>query len=301
GQEIVALMGCLSPEDWDLAQKYDIIPLVGSFQDLDMAGARIAKPQKICIKCDTGMSRLGFSPYEGGLLLDALRGSDNLRPVLFASHFACADNPEESGYTAYQRGIFNNFYKSVKEVFPEIRSSLGNSAASLSRAEAGNEIFRPGLILYGGNPFHNTTSAGLGAELEWAMSVTAPVTATRALEKGQSVSYGCSFTARRPMRIAIVGCGYSQGYSRKLSNKARVVLNGRRTRQLGKICMGMFMIDISDQPEVKPGDAVWIAGGECDNGVKPVDLQELADMAGTIPYELMCVFGSMNPRIYEDR
>ena len=301
GQEIVALMGCLSPEDWDLAQANELTPLVGSFADLEMAEARVAKPQKICVKCDTGMSRLGFSNEETGPLIDKLRELKNLRPTMIASHFACADMPEEKGYTAYQTGVFNNFYKNLKDAFPEAARSLGNSAASLARGERGEEIFRPGLILYGGNPFYNTSSASLGARLEPAMSVAAPIMSIRRLEKGQSVSYGCAFVAPRPMRVAVVGCGYSQGYSRSLSNQARVILNGRSAPQIGKICMGMFMIDISDLPDAAIGDSAWIVGGEAEAGQTPVTMQELADLAGTIPYEMMCVFGAMNPRSYEDR
>lgn len=300
-QEIVALMGCLSPEDWDLAQERDLTPLAGSFADLDMAEARVSKPQKICVKCDSGMSRLGFSSEEIAPLIERLRELNNLRPTMIASHFACADMPEEKGYTAYQTGVFNNFYKNLKDAFPDAARSLGNSAASLARADMGEEIFRPGLILYGGNPFYNTSSVSLGAKLEPAMSVSAPIMAIRRLEKGQSVSYGCAFVAPRAMRVAVVGCGYSQGYSRSLSNQARVILNGRSAPQIGKICMGMFMIDISDFPDAAIGDLAWIVGGETEKGHSPVTMQELADLAGTIPYEMMCVFGAMNPRSYEDR
>ena len=299
GQEIVALMGCLTPEDWELAQASDLTPLVGSFADLETAEAIVEKPQKICVKCDTGMSRLGFSLDETSALIERLRSLEKLKPVMVASHFACADMPEETGYTAYQTAIFNKFYEEFKTAFPFVAPSLGNSAASLARAEKEEGIFRPGLILYGGNPFHNTASVSLGAKLEQAMSVHAPVIAIRNLEKGQSVSYGCSYIAPRAMRAAVVGCGYSQGYSRSLSNRARVVVNGKSAPQIGKICMGMFMIDISDFTDIAIGDAVWITGGPAD--ASPVTLRELADLAGSIPYELMCVFGAMNPRSYEEK
>ena len=296
-QEIVALMGCLSPEDWQIARAYRLTPLVGSFADLDMAAAVADSPQGICIKCDTGMSRLGFGLGEAGELLERLRRAANLRPDMLLSHYACADMPEKVEYTGWQTRVFYEFYGALKAEFPEVLPSLGNSAASLRPRAMDREIYRPGFVLYGGNPFYGTEREEWGSDLEQAMSLGAPVAATRPLAPGQSVSYGCLFTARKAMRAAIIACGYSQGYPRSLSNKADVMIGGRRARQLGRVCMGMCIADISDAPDTRPGDTAWLTGGADAGGVT---LQELADIAGTIPYELMCDFGAMNPRVYID-
>lgn len=298
-QQIVLLMGCNSSDDWGLAQKYDLTPLLGSFDDFEKIDAALGQePISVCVKCDSGMSRLGFTLDEMGFLLDNLRSRPHVNPCMTASHFACADMPDENEFTGSQSRIFENFYRSLHSVYNSILPSLGNSAASLDIHRNPDEIFRPGLILYGGNPFYKTDYENLGSELEWAMELAAPIIQVRALRPGQSVSYGCTFTAEKAMRVAIVACGYSQGYLRQWSNRVHALVQGVRVRQVGRICMGMLMLDVSSLPDVREGDLAWLVGGEATQGHVAVTIQELSDLANTIPYELLCIFGAMNPRVY---
>lgn len=293
-QQIIPLLGCLDKEDWEKARS--LTPLIGSFADLETARqlAPVNGFWDIALKFDTGMGRLGFDPEETGSLIESLAAAPTLRPALAISHLACADMPDEAGFTQAQKTTFKQIFQLLKSHYPEICMSLANSAALCSGCNE-TEISRPGLALYGGNPLPGDCRC----ELEWAMSVSAPILQTRRLKPGQSVSYGRTFTADREMVVAIIGAGYAQGLNRALSNRMPVLVNGRRARQIGRICMGMSLIDITEAHDVGPGDRVWLLGGEASPGEKPVTAQELADILGTIPYEILCLMGSLNPRRYE--
>lgn len=294
---IVPLMGCQNREDWQIALENDLMPVVGSREDLELASAisTLASDRKlnIAIKCDTGMSRLGFDLSQASEACERLSGMSAIRPTLLISHLACADMPEEAAFTASQFETFKAFYAIAKERFPFISGSLGNSAGTLRNPAF--EIFRPGIALYGYSPFGSSHASGL----EPAMSVSAPILHIRDLAPGQSVSYGRQYCAQKPMRIAIVGCGYATGVSRNLSGRMRFLINGRTARQIGRICMSMCMADITHLPDARPGDLAWIMGGGGDNSETPVWAVELAEQLGTIPYELLCLLGGLNPRVYE--
>lgn len=298
-QEILLLLGCVDDDDWQRALAGGLTPLVGSMADLDKAAALAqssGKKLKIAVKCDTGMARLGFVQEEIPALIQKLENSANLVPALLVSHLACADMPDETDFTLAQVNIFNDFYAALRSRFPGILRSLGNSAATLGIAQAHMDILRPGYALYGGNPFADTPRAALGEDLEWVMSVATPVRQVRDLKPGQSISYGRIFTAQKPMKIAIVACGYATGFARNLSGKAAMLLHGRRAPQIGRVCMSMSMIDVSGIDNVRPGDLAWIMGGQGED--QAVTAQEIAAALGTIPYEVFCLMGSLNPRVY---
>lgn len=176
--------------------------------------------------------------------------------------------------------------------------SLGNSAGALGLPETRLEACRPGLALYGGNPFAGTVWESRGSGLEWVMSVSSPILQVRRLKAGQSISYGRLFTAPAPMTVAVVAAGYATGYARSLSNRMDVLIHGRRAPQVGRICMSMLMADVSSLPETRAGDTAWLLGGAAAPGQRPVSAQEMADELGTVPYEILCLMGSVNPRVY---
>lgn len=296
-QDIVLLMGCLTPDDWRAAHKYRLMPIAGSASDISMASAALAGARvDIAIKCDTGMGRLGFAATEN--VMDAAHAGELLRqapclsPRMVISHLACADMPEQNDLTQAQARRFNAFHSHMAALFPGIARSLCNSAATLTHIP--DDICRPGLAIYGGNPFGPKPCG-----LEWAMSVCTPILHIHELAPGQSVSYGAIFTARRPMRIAVVATGYAAGFARALSGRAQMLVRGRRIRQIGRICMSMAMLDITGMPEARQGDLAWIMGGQAAEGQEPVNAWELASLLGTIPYELLCLLGGMNPRVYD--
>lgn len=294
---IYCLMGCLSDEDWQNALQNNIVPVIGNFEDLKKASA-LASKFKIAIKCNTGMNRLGFSLNELSDLIEYLESNSSLIPDILISHLACADMPEQDDFTQKQADEFAIFYNALYSKFPALKKSLYNSAATLLEKDKNSGIKRPGIAIYGGNPLAGNGQFPHDKKLEWVMSISAPVLQTRSLKCGQSISYGRIFTAKKDMIIAIIGIGYAAGLNRSLSNKISMLINGKRARQIGRICMGMTMADISAIPETKAGDRAWILGGSAIAGEKPVDAQEMADILNTIPYEILCIMGSLNPRVY---
>lgn len=292
--DVVLLMGCHTPEEWFQAVEHGLMPIVGSPEDI-VAAQTVCGPSRemaVAIKCDSGMGRLGFAPDQAGAVIELLRGASALRPVLAVSHLACADMPEESTYTQEQIAAFDHFFTALATAFPGVKRSLGNSAATLEKLPG--DIGRPGLAIYGGDPFGSTSDHSLS----WAMSVAAPIIHVRQLRAGQSVSYGKIFTAHEDMRVAVVACGYATGISRSLSGRMHMLVHGRRMRQIGRICMGMSMLDITDVPEARPGDLAWIMGGKAAPGEEAPTPWELANALDTIPYEILCQMGSMNERVY---
>ena len=244
------------------------------------------------------MGRLGFTPEDAPALVEHLRARPELLPRLALSHLSSVDMPGEDAYTAMQTRRFGRFYQTLRAAFPHILPSLGNSAATIGPARGESGICRPGLALYGGNPFAGTSREAMGKDLEWAMSVAAPILAVHPLRAGESVSYGRIFTAPRDMRVAVAAAGYATGYARALSGRVSLLVRGRRVPQVGRVCMSMLMLDVSAMPEATPGDLAWVLGGPAEPGERPVDAQELAQLLGTIPYEVLCLMGSLNPRVY---
>lgn len=297
-QDILPLLGCMDKDEMrqSLAEKLHI--LIGSFADLEMLRhASENSPVNMVLKFDTGMGRLGFTLQDIPQLLDQLPKSPHLRPVLLLSHLACADMPAEKEFTQKQHDLFEEILKALTPRFPLLQTSLRNSAACATCDRPG-DLLRPGIALYGGNPLHGTEWEDKFKQLEWAMSCSAPILQIREIEPGSSISYGRSFMAQKRMRVAVIGAGYASGVSRALSNKMQLLIKGKRARQVGRICMSMLMADISDIPEARAGDAAWILGGQASPGEKPVTAQEMADSLNTIPYEVMCLLGALNPRIY---
>ena len=299
-QRIVPLLGQLTPDDWQRARALDITPLVACLDDVARAAALASadRPWRVALKFDSGMGRLGFVPEEIPALLDALRAAPRLRPALALSHFAAADTPEEEPYTLDQIARFSAMTDAVRAVFPDMERSLDNSAGTLAWPQARFEVCRPGYAVYGGNPLAGTVWSGKGDALEWVMGFSAPVLQVRQLTQGQSVSYGRIFTSPRDMRVAVLGCGYANAVPRALSNTLPLRLHGRRVPQVGRICMGMLMADISALDNVRPGDRAWLLGGPPgpDDAVSP---DEWAALLETIAYEILCLVGMTNPRVYE--
>lgn len=296
-QTLVALMGAPTREEMALAAEEHILPLAHSFASLDRAAAMGTpeRPAEVAIKCETGMSRLGFEPDELPALLEKLRATPGIRPMLALSHLACADMPEEDAYTRAQARVFAEMTATLSEAFPHLRRSLTNSAGSLAYPELRYDLMRPGLALYGCNPFHGTVLRQLGIALKPAMSVSATVLQVRDVRPGQSVSYGRTFTAARAARIAVLGVGYADGYSRGLSDRGLVTIAGHRAPVRGRVCMGMIMAEVTDIPAaVREGDTAWLLGGP---GAQALTAQDVADIWGTIPYEVLCLLGR-NTRRY---
>ncbi len=302
---IMPLMPPVTDEEWGLTRRCGLTALVCCFEELERASVvgSVDDPLPVAIKLETGMHRMGFRQEQLPALIDRLKVLPTLRPVMAVSHCSCADMPEKQPYTASQICLFSDMAGTLRSTFPGIDRSLFNSAGTLETNFRCNicDIARPGIVLYGGNPFSGTSQDRLGSRLEWVMSLSTIVLQVTELRRGESVSYGQTFTADHDMRLAVVGAGYANGVPRLLSNRLQALIHGRRVSEVGRVCMNMMMFDVTGMADVKTGDIVWLLGGEADPGETPVTPQEWADGVDTIPYELLCIVGSMNPRVYTTR
>lgn len=299
-QHIVPLLGAGSLDDWLVSFSLGLTTPIVDMESLKMAAHTCPDHETmgVAIALNSGMGRLGFSEADMPDLIEGLRRYPMLKPELVFSHFACADMPEETEYTAAQHDRFSGMAKALRAFFPSLVTSLNNSAGMQTYPHTANELLRPGITLYGGNPFHGTPWASKASGFEWVMSVSAPILQIRRLQAGESTSYGRLFTAPHPMTIAVLGIGYASGFARALSNMCDVLIKGRRCPQIGRVCMGMIMVDISAIAGVEVGDLAWILGGDPLPGQRSVNADEMADALGTISYEVLCRFGMSNQRIY---
>ena len=249
---------------------------------------------KVHIKLDTGMSRLGFDCRDEKLsgIEDAIAAA-KLKGFIFEgifTHFAVSDRTEtsEDGFTDKQYSRFCNAVKQFEAVglTPKYRHCC-NSAAFCLDKDKHFDMCRPGIILYGLTP---SSDLKLKEDFIPVMTVKSVVSMVKTIGKGDTVSYGKTFTAEKQMKIATVTAGYADGYPRLLSNKGYVLINGKRANIIGRVCMDQMSVDVTDIDEVKQGDEVILFG-------KTLPVEELADMCGTINYEIICGISPRVPRI----
>lgn len=293
GGPILLLEGFFEPADLDIVDRYHLSTSVHHREQLDMlARARLSRKVDIMLKLNSGMNRLGFSPaaypaaFERAQLLQQ---QGVLGSVGKMTHFACADGPQGVNE---QLGLFN----SVTHRFPGA-VSVCNSAATLRFAEiaVGSETqahwVRPGVCLYGASPFADADAASFG--LRPAQSLRSEIIAVQELKAGDSVGYGAIFRAERAMRIGVVACGYADGYPRHASTGTPVMVAGVRTQLVGRVSMDMLMVDLDPVPAAGMGSPVSLWGEDGPS------VDEVAQAAGTIGYELLCAVAPRVPVIRE--
>lgn len=253
---------------------------------------------KCHVAMDTGMSRLGFSCHEEDLAatadtIAALKALPGLELEGICTHFANADGDET--YSRLQIDRFTAALNALKErgITFAIRHCTA-SAALLNYGEAAFDMVRPGILLYGHHPDKSTE--GL-VEVKPVMQWKARVASVKKLPKGTCVSYGCTYTLQRDSVLAVIAAGYADGVYRRLSNQMEVLLHGKRVKQLGRVCMDMFMVDVTDLPGVQPGDVATLFG---EDGGEYLPIEQLSDTCGTIPYEIMCAPAPRVKRVYRD-
>jgi alanine racemase len=297
---ILALLGIQSREDMELCAPRGIIPVLGDFEQLKMLETFRFRsgPAAVAVKCNTGMSRLGFNEEELPALCAALRALPGVRPVLALSHLHSADAEGGREAARAQAVVFARMLRGLRAEYPDTAASLANSAGTLFAAELtdiiGPHVCRPGLALYGADPFHGA-SPSPGRALAPAMAVSAPLLSERMLPAGAGLGYGHAFRAERPVRVGIIGAGYADGFSRCLSGRGEVCIAGVRAPVLGRVSMQMSAVDMSALPRgLEKPERAWIMGGPWARSVK---VEELAAAWGSIAYEVMCQLGR-NERVY---
>ncbi len=249
------------------------------------------KQLNVHINLDTGMKRFGFECTDENLELFndmAEKSSLNIRGIY--THFATADEEDRSGVDS-QTKLFEEFLSKLK--FENILVHMANSAALLSLPKTYKSLVRGGISLYGLYPSKIVFRDDL--KLERVLSWYSHIVSVRKLEVGEGVSYGWTFVAKEDMKIATVSVGYADGYSRKFSDKAYVILAGKKCRVIGKICMDLMLIDVSGL-DVRVDDLVTLIGVGTD---EEITIDDLASLSGTINYEVSCNISKRVKRLYK--
>ena len=247
-------------------------------------GVRLA----VHVKVDTGLNRYGFTLAEALALGDWLRDLSSLEVEGLFTHFASADEPDK-GYTLDQYARFRPVAEGLGWV--PIRH-VANTAALLDMPDLSLEMVRPGLGIYGLYP-SGVVRRDLG--LMPALSLKSRIVRLTALAPGDPVSYGRTWRAARPSFIGLVMCGYADGLPRSLSSRGSALVRGQRAPIVGRVCMDMCMVDVTDVPDVATGDEVVLIGCQ---GEEEISADDVAELAGTISYEILCGVTARVPRLY---
>lgn len=272
-QSILLLEGAFSPDELPRIAGHSLACVIHSPEQLAMldAAARLGNKLSVWIKVNTGMNRLGFTAQDVPAVMEKLRVHPAVRELTLMSHFSHAD---EAAGVESQLQLFNQMAAPHR-----VARSLANSAALLRYPHAHGDWVRPGIMLYGASPFEDASADQFG--LKPVMTLRTQLIAVRELRAGECIGYGGTFCADRTMRMGVAACGYADGYPRHASTGTPVLVDGRRTRTLGRVSMDMLCVDLSALPDARVGSSVtlWGAG---------LPVEEVARAAGTISYELLC-------------
>lgn len=293
----VLILGYTFEEDYEDLIRYEIRPVVFKLdmaKELSQAAVQLKKTLSIHIGLDTGMSRIGFSDTEESI--ETIREIASLPGIKIEgmfTHFAKADELDKtSANRQFER--YMHFAHRLEEAGVVIPlKHVSNSAALMELPDMNLNLVRAGISIYGIYPSAEVSRDSM--KLTPAMSLRSRIVYIKEIETGTQISYGGTFTATHPMRIATIPVGYGDGYPRMLSNKGCVLIRGKRAKILGRICMDQFMVDVTDIPEAKELDEVILVGRQ---GSEEITVDELGDLCGRFSYEFICDIGKRVPRIY---
>jgi alanine racemase len=277
---ILLLEGLFKAADVPLLTKYALTPVIHNPEQVEILRLSALEAEIDCyLKVNSGMNRLGFGVEGLRPAYNALRMHPQVRNVTLMTHFADADGP--SGVKA-QLDWFNE----LTQPFEPGGRCLANSAALLRFPEARGDWVRPGIMLYGCSPFADQTAEQLG--LKPVMTLTSEIIGTQHLEAGERIGYGFAYEAVGEMTIGLVACGYGDGYPRHAPTGTPVLVNGKRTRLVGRVSMDIISVDISDMPDAYIGTPVTLWG-------EGLSADEVGAASGTLSYELLCKVTSRVP------
>ena len=285
---VLLLEGAFEPRDLELCSRLNLWHVVHCAEQIDwLAAHKTQQPQRVFLKLNSGMNRLGFTASAFRAAWARLNALPQVDEVSLMTHFSDADAEQNSG-----RGIARQLaaFEAATHDLPGERS-LANSAALLRHAPTGDWV-RAGIMGYGSAPDYPAHDI-----LHWGllptMTLRSKLIATQVLQPGDSVGYGSSFTADAPMRIGIAACGYADGYPRHCASGTPVLVSGVRTRTLGRVSMDMVVVDLARTPDAGLGSEVTLWGHGPGGALLPID--EIAHAAGTVGYELMCALAARVP------
>lgn len=260
----ILLLGSALPFEIEKIVEQNITPTISTLDEA-RAFSAIGRPVSVHIEIDTGMGRVGFWHEEAGQAIEQIAALPHLKIDALYTHFPSAD--ENLDETRRELELF------LKVPGPGLRHAA-NSAATLNVPESHLDIVRPGLALY-----------GIAPSLRPALSFKARIAFVKTVDAGRTISYGQTFVAPRPMKVATIAAGYADGFARHLSNAAHILIGGRRCPVIGRVTMDQIMVDVTGLDHVTSGDEVVFIGQQ--NGAE-ITATEVAEWAGTIAWEVLC-------------
>lgn len=282
----VLVLGSLYPfESFLAAAQYNLTPTVASFESAEAlvrVARRLGRSVRCHLKVETGMGRIGMSRGRAAHVAGYLAVRREVDVEGIYTHLACA---QDGAFTRRQLALFREALAAARlaGVRPRLVHAAA-SAAALHYAGARFDMIRPGIAIYGCVP-------GFAPVL----SLKTKVVFLKTVPKGAAVSYGATWRARQPTRVATIPVGYADGYSRGLSNKGQALLHGRRVPVIGHVTMDMTMLDVSGVPQARVGDDCVLIGRQ---GREEITAAEVANWLATIPYEVATGISSRVPRVY---
>ena len=292
----ILVLGPIAPEQAELVVDHGLDQCVSDLAQadaLDRMARRRGRVVSLHLKVDTGMGRVGLPPREVRPAADHLARLSAIRLAGLMTHFADAD-ADDPAFTQEQMTRFEAAAQAFREagIAVPLRHAA-NSAALLLHPGSRLDLVRPGIMLYGCHP--RGPRRPDDPVLHPALRLRTVITQVKDVPAGGSVSYGRTFTASRDVRIATIPIGYADGLPRLLSNRGQALVRGRRAPLVGRVCMDMTMVDVTALPEVRAGDEAVLIGRQ---GDEEITADEVAELAGTISYEILCRIGPRVPRVY---
>ena len=282
---ITVLQGQQSANGFRIAMEYDFRLTIHDENQLYLLDQfSHAHRFDLNIKIDSGMHRLGLQPDQAETVYKKLKSHQSVNPesLIMMTHFACADDLNND-HTENQISVFNKACENI-----DAPKTMANSAGILGWDKSHADWIRPGVMLYGSSPFYSPEKEDHASpHLKAAMTLNAPVISVHDLKKGDSIGYGASWQCPTDMKVAVVACGYADGYPRHAKSGTPVWVNGEETKLLGRVSMDMIVIDVNHITErpVKVGDEAELWGAN-------ISVDRVAECAETISYELLCNAGN---------
>ena len=287
---ILLIEGVFEPRDLELCSRLGLWHVVHCDEQIDwLAAHKTQVGHRVFLKMNSGMNRLGFPPGRYRSAWARLNALTQVDEISFISHFSDADGPRGVGHQ------LSVFHEATRDLPGE--RSLCNSAATLALAQDAQvrcDWVRPGIVLYGSAPDYP-----LHTDQDWAlapaMTLATRVIGVQQLQAGDTLGYGSTFTAEGPMTVGVVACGYADGYPRSCGTGTPVLVNGQRTRVLGRVSMDMLNVDLTPVEGAAMGSEVTL-WGKASTGQR-LSIDEVARAGGTLGYELMCALAPRVPVI----
>lgn len=263
-----------------------------SIVEAGAAGAAVGRELALHLKIDTGMRRIGCEPEDAPRLAALVRDTPGVRLVGVMSHLPVSDVPAGDEFTASEIVHFGHICTALEAVHGPLLKHLANSGGILAHPESWLDLVRPGVMVYGNHPDPRTPhTVPLLPGLEWRSRVTF----VKRVRAGETVGYGRTWTAPADTWLATVAIGYGDGYSRALSSRGRMLVNGRSYPIAGRVSMDQTVIDLGPEPAAAVGDEVVLIGR---SGDEEITVAELAELQDTITYEVTCAIGRRVTRVY---